>query len=390
MPGGNVRYVIVFVSTILTICSLAVDRSQLSPDSWMCRQGFCRIDQEIDALSSPEGGSTKFGSLVLLDASNPFVWCTYADSLASGGERDKASAAFDTAVTLGPNMPPVLMRAANFDFTHDRIDEVISLSNRILRETDAFDQVLFSYLTHSGLEASSYVDRAIPKAPRPAQSWLAWLGVHGSDEQVRETWAWMKQNNLIDEKTAEDTSWALWRRGSFRVAREVWFDWLVPNEKDGPRSELLLNSQFQERSTASPFDWVITTSPSVRLSYHQGLQVGFTGSDNPDLLIQQFTGIDAGRYRFSAEIESEELSTEDRPFFRIVDAVDPKRLNIRTDPIDENQARRIVVLNFTVPPGTEAIAVQLVRTKSERFDGKIEGSLHAYQVSLTRIDQLPQ
>jgi hypothetical protein len=379
---------IVFVSTMLTICSLAIDRSQLSPDSWVCRQGFCRIDQVIDAMSSPEGRSTSFASLVLEDASNPFVWCTYADSLALNGERDKARAAFDTAVALGPDIPPVLMRAANFDFTHDRMDEEISLSNRILRETDAFDQVLFSYLTHSGLESSRYVDRAIPKLPRPAQSWLTWLRSHGSDEQVRETWAWMRRNQLLDEKTAESTSWALWRRGSFRVAREVWSDWLVPAGKGKTSSELLLNSQFQERPTASPFDWVITASPSIRLSRDRGLQVDFTGGDNADLLIQQFTGIGAGQYKLLAEIESKGLSTEDRPFFRIVDAVDPERLDVRTAPIDRNRAKGTVALNFTVHPETEAIAIQLIRRRSERFDGKIEGTLHAYQVSLTPIAQL--
>jgi hypothetical protein len=47
--------------------------------------------------------------------------------------------------------------------------------------------------------------------------------------------------------------------------------------------------------------------------------------------------------------------------------------------------RSWVTLDFTAPAGTEAILVQVRRQPSQRFDNKIEGTLHIYQTSLVRM-----
>jgi hypothetical protein len=383
------RYIIICASMILAVFSAVLDWVHPSPDSWICKQGLCRLDQIVDVTSSPESVSTNFASLVIEDASNPFVWCAYADSVALKGEWDKASAAFVHATSLGPNMPPVLMRAANFDFTHGRLSDGLVLSNQILRNTDAFNEVLFSYLTHSGIRLDRILGTAIPDAVSPAQSWLRWLGAWGSDADVRETWSWMKQNRLADENSAVDLSWMLWRRQSFRAAQDLWSDWLASARGDYLNPQLLLNRHFQDSPDRSPFDWSISASASVRISHDQRLTIHFAGTDNANLVIQQFTGIKAGRYRFSAEIESKGLTTEQRPLFRIVDLVNAARLNVSTRQVEENEARGKIALDFAVPQGTEALAIQLMRSESERFDNKIEGTLRVYEVSLIPASQTP-
>jgi hypothetical protein len=385
----QMRYIIVCASLTLAVFSAVLDWVRPSPDSWICKQGLCRFDQIVTVMSSPQGVSTNFASLVTEDASNPFVWCTYADSVALNGEWDKASAAFIHATSLGPNMPPVLMRAANFDFTHDRLSDGLVLSNQILRTTDAFNEVLFSYLTHSGLRMEKIVGIAIPTAVSPAQSWLRWLGAWGSDAEVRETWFWMRQNRLVDKVSAVDLSWTLWRRQSFRTAQELWSDWLGSARGDNLSPELLLNRHFQNSPDGDPFDWSISAPASIRITHDQRLTIHFAGTDNASLVVQQFTGVKAGRYHFSAEIESKGLTTEQRPFFRIIDVVNPTRLNVSTRQIDDSQARGKIALDFVVPPETQALAIQLIRSESERFDNKIEGTLRVYEVSLVAASQRP-
>jgi hypothetical protein len=45
-------------------------------------------------------------------------------------------------------------------------------------------------------------------------------------------------------------------------------------------------------------------------------------------------------------------------------------------------ARSRITAEISVPPSTQAVMVQLERQASERFDNKINGTLHIYQVSL--------
>ena len=181
----------------------------------------------------------------------------------------------------------------------------------------------------------------------------------------------------------------LWRRQSFRTAQDLWSDWLASARGDYLNPQLLLNRHFQDSPDRSPFDWSISASASVRISHDQRLTIHFAGTDNANLVIQQFTSIKAGRYHFSAEIESKGLTTEQRPFFRIVDAVNAARLNVSTRQVEENEPRGKISLDFAVPEGTEALAIQLMRSESERFDNKIEGTLRVYEVSLIPASQTP-
>lgn len=425
------RYFIISVSLLVVACSLAVDFARPSPDSRACKLGACRIDQIVNVMSSSEGAPTNFASLVSEDPSNPFAWCTYADYLSLSGRPDEASAAFDHAIDLGPNMPPVLMRAANFDFTHGRVESALPLSNRILADTNAFDEILFSYLTHTNLAMAQVLGAAIPTAPRPAQAWLAWIAANGSDSDASDTWAWMKANRLLDQKSAEEAVWALWRRKSFDAAHALWSHWPDNGAATGAAisasaasaiaanisatddtassatatdasassaasrgsftnaPQLLHNCTFQQETTTTPFDWSLVASPSVGIAHTDGLEIRFSGAENAEMLIQQFTVAHPGRYEFSAQVASDQLTTDQRPFFEIFDVANSSRFEVHTPPLDPTTPKGKIVLDFTVPAGTEALAVQLLRSKSERFDNKISGNLHLYSVSLLPVSSLP-
>jgi hypothetical protein len=409
------RYFIISVSLLVVACSLAVDFARPSPDSRACKVGACRIDQIVNVMSSSEGAPTNFASLVSEDPANPFAWCTYADYLSLSDRPDEASAAFDHAIDLGPNMPPVLMRAANFDFTHGRVERALPLSNRILADTPAFDEILFSYLTHTNLAMAQVLGAAVPASPRPAQAWLAWIAANGSDSDVSDTWSWMKENRLLDQKSSEEGVWALWRRKSFDAAHTLWSNWpetaaadpaaatatsttasnasatanTASRESSTNVPQLLHNCTFQQETTTTPFDWSLVASPSVGIAHSDGLEIRFSGAENAEMTIQQFTTAHPGRYEFSAQVATDQLTTDQRPFFQIFDAAGGSRLDAHTPPLDPTMPKGKIVLDFTVPPGTEALAVQLLRSKSERFDNKISGTLHVYSVSLLPVSSLP-
>jgi hypothetical protein len=374
----------------LAVFSVTLDLMNPPPGSLICQRGLCRLGQVFTDLSARDGAPVSLPSLVNEDPADPYVWCNYADALVTNGHLDQASAAFDHAMTLGPNLPPVLIRAGYFDFTHGQLGRGLVISNRILVQTDDLDAVLFSYLQYFGQGTATLLGTAIPTSVRPARAWAAWIARNGSEGDARETWAWTLHNHLTDENTALDFSRTLWERQFYRTAQELWLEWLGPAGSDYPARELIFNREFAQAPNSSPFDWTIPAQRSIEISRGQGLKVRFEGGENVELNIQQSVVVNPGRYRFSAEIESEDLTTDQRPFFHIFDPGNLARLDIKTPQISGHTARSKTDLEFTVAPDTQVLIIQLERRASERFDNKIQGTLHVHGVSLVPIDQHPK
>jgi hypothetical protein len=380
------RALFAIVSLAIAGVTLTLDYVHLSPDSRLCRDGLCRYDQvfaAIDARGINLGGAS---ALLNLDPSNPLVWCVYADVLSGAGRTPEAVSAFDQAVALGPGMSPVLMRAANFDFGQGRLDDALAMTNRILRQTDAFDQVLFSYLTRSGLPVSRLAGVAVPPNPRVARAWFSWLRGFGSDADLRELWSWMRQSQLIDRNSATDFAWALWQKKAFTTAQDSWAEWLGPSRDGYLHPQRLANVRFQPAPNGSPFDWTLTPVAGVEIRQDDGLDIRFSGKQNLEFSnVRQFTTVSSGRYRFSAEVSAKDVTSDQGPLFHIFDPVNPGHLSVESSPLKGTIGRSWITLDFSVPSGTQALQVQIERRLSQKFDNKIGGTLHVYQVSLLPI-----
>jgi len=385
------RLIIPIAALLIATLSVFGDLFPPSLDSPLCLLGACRFDQIFAGIDA--AGATPEAVSVLVDAdpANPLVWCTYAQGLSVHGQTQQAQSAFDHAVSLGPGMPPVLMRAANFDFTHGRSEHGLLLSARILSQTSAFDEIIFSYLQRADVPAGTLAGTAIPAAARPARAWLGWLRAHGSDQDLGETCAWMKRNRLLDESSAGEVAWTLWNRASYRTAYALWTDWLGLNGAGDSQRQLLANRDFRNPPKESPFDWALGSLPSVAVTRANGLEVRFAGSGNVAFShVRQFTVAAPGRYRFSAEVTAENLTTDQCPFFHIFDPAHPGRLNVETSAMVGTAARSWTRVEFTVTRSTEALAVQLERRPSLSFDNRISGTLRIHQVSLVLLPTAPE
>ncbi|MGD0776468.1 MAG: hypothetical protein ABSC05_26935 [Candidatus Solibacter sp.] len=378
------RAVIAVASLLVTALSLAVDVIHPSPGSSLCRYGGCRFDQIFAGIDAAGASRDAVATLVDADPANPLVWCTYAQVLSVRGETQQAQFAFDHAVSLGPGMSPVLMRVANFDFTHGRREHGFLLSARILSQTSAFDEIVFSYLQRADVPAGTLLGTAIPATSRPARSWMTWLRAHGSDQDLQDTWTWMQRNALLDEKSAAEVAWELWNRKSYQTAHTLWTSWLGA-------TQLLANTRFDTAPRETPFDWALGSSPAVAVTRGNGLDVRFSGTENVAFSgVRQFTVLPPGRYRLSAEVSSENLTTDQGPFFRIFDPANPDRLHAESAPILGTVGKSWITVEFTVASGTGALVIQLERRPSERFDNRIGGTLHIQQVSLIPFSTPPE
>ena len=109
-------------------------------------------------------------------------------------------------------------------------------------------------------------------------------------------------------RSATDFAWAFWQRKAFTAAQDAWADWLASFAHGYLHPQRLANVRFEDEPNGSPFDWTLTPAAGAEIRRSGGLDIHFSGTANIDFSnVRQFTTVNSGRYRFSAEIEAEAL-----------------------------------------------------------------------------------
>jgi hypothetical protein len=370
---------------ILVFSNLA----ELPSDHVFCRAGFC-------APGPPT---------VATEPNNPFGWCDLAESKAVAGDLTGARAAFARAVGLGPNVPPVLIRVVNFEVANGDLERVLPHLRHILELTPAYDGIAFRYLVRGRVGLDRVLSEVLPdpgvgsaaelakkvrtgsghaSAPdgesRPrgdaARAWLAYL-IADRHPEVERAWRWLDQRGgVTPELRNQWVEYLVTVTKEYPKALEAW---ATAYPEDGyPTENRLFNSRFARERTGGRMDWSLSTHPHVAAKLGEGITLTFDGMDNTAYAhLSQQTFLPAGRWRFDAEAEGNGLTTNKRPYFRISDTFDPRRLDVSTPMAPDRMA-----VDFTVPPGGSWITVALLRQQSEKFDNKIGGTLRIRQVRI--------
>lgn len=160
--------------------------------------------------------------------------------------------------------------------------------------------------------------------------------------------------------------------------------WVEGREPRPPSADLLPNREFENAPAGGPFDWTLSGPSSLAIRRQNGLEIRFSGRENVGFWhVRQ--GTMAGRpgmYRFSAEIESENLTTDQGPYFHVVDPARPQTVHAETQQIRGTTARGWITADISVPAGTEALEVILERQPSLQTLNRISGTLRIFRVSL--------
>jgi hypothetical protein len=209
-----------------------------------------------------------------------------------------------------------------------------------------------------------------------SRGWVAYLIADRHPDAPKAYAALAAQAGVTPELRSQWIEYLVGVRKEYPAALAAWTE---ANPEDGyPGTNRIFDGKFQSEKSVGRMAWSLSPHPNVASKRGNGLELTFDGKDNIAYgHLSQQTFLEAGRWRFTAQTEAEGLTTDKRPFFRIYDAADPRRLDASTPMAPEK-----MTVDFTVPAGGSWVAVTLERRQSEKFDNKIAGTLRLREVRL--------
>lgn len=325
------------------------------------------------------------------DPAGAYRWCRLGEALEEGGERHGARYCFLRAAELGPNLPPVLMRAANFHFAAGATADGLACTRRILALVRDYDAVIFGTWSRLGVPQEDVFARGFPPVRGVRSAYFRHVLSGGSAPDAARCWAWLERAGEADDAAAARYAEFLLAHKEYEAAASQWAHTLGARSPDFLRPNRVFNGGFEAAPGAGALDWNIAAAGGVTATRdahaaHSGansLRLEFDGSSN---LAYRHTAqrvvAPPGRYRFRAFVRTERLTTDRGIRFRIFDAASPARLEAATEQAGGTRGWTELSARLTVAAPTRLLAIELTREPSLQFDNRFSGTVWIDDVEL--------
>lgn len=342
-------------------------------------------------VEGPDGAVELFGEALRRDTASPYRWCDLGEALLEAGQTEQARYCFQRGVESGPHSPQTLLRAANFHFRIGEEQKALPYTSRVLGMAPDYDAAVFGSYSRMGVSIEEVLARGIPADKRAAQSFFRYVLGQGGLREARAAWEWMGAHSFADDRLADEYAAFLVRLGEYQAAASMWAAHVAPREEGYRVLNSVYNGSFEREPARTTFDWRIASCQGVHAerdaavasSGRWSLRIRFEGKENVAYNhVSQREVVKPGTYRFEAEMRASEITTDQGVGFRIVDAEDGRRLDVRTERLRGTTDWRRVELRFRTPERTKLVEIQVVREPSLKFDNKISGTVWIDEVVL--------
>lgn len=357
--------------------------------AWACPGEFS--DQRIYDLQQESAGGRsadivpEFKRALLLDPASAYRWADVSEVLLNAGQPKAAEIGFQRAVAKGPKNPAILFRAANFYFRTGNYPASLQHLSAILSNGELSAYYSPAFLTYSRMDLpiGDVLNKGIPPTPIAAQAFLRFLIQEGQTVEAEATWKWMSERCLGDSAIAAEYISFLISKKQEELAADTWGELnhaAIPGYR---HTNWIFNGGFEYPLRASSLDWHIEPSEGVRTNRvrdmaregHSSLRLDFAGTTNVDYhRVTQQAVLTPGRWSLQACIRTDGLTTDQGISVRIYDALQPQRLDTRTDPLTGTHGWTQVEQVFVTAAKTTLVEVEIVRRASLRIDNKIAGT----------------
>lgn len=374
-------------------------RSNAAAEHAFCNFGICDTDAVITAQKLLHGGQAsavpapELLQALRRDPNAPNRWSDAGQRMQQMGSAAKADYCFTRAVDLAPHIPPVLMEAADHFFAAQQPVRAMHLMARVLADTDTYDDFIFGWYADRHLSVDRILQDGLPPGPRAAQSYMRQL-IATEDPEQPKVWAWLTARGFSDLALAREYLGALFARKDYGQAAAAWAAFLAKDRGDFLAANFIYNGGFERDFTNTPLDWrtgdregvEVAVDNQVAHSGSRSLRIRFAGKEN---LSYHETGltifVKPGRYRFTAYLRLDNLTTDQGIGFHLYDAEQSARLDVRTGQFTGTHDWQRIERMIAVPSNTRLIDLDVSREPSQKFDNAIRGTVWIDDVSLTPV-----
>ncbi len=356
-----------------------------------CRYGLCE-DRDMATLARLRSFQTgvapdpaQLRALLRQAPASPELWCDLGEALAERRQDNEAGEAFHHAISLAPNSPPVLFRAATSKLLVGSADQALPLFQHIFAiYPDYPADNIFSVCSRFGVSTAQILTAVLPaNQATVAAAYLRFQMRANRAGDASQVWLWIAAHSLSTQPLVSEYAGFLLNQKSYGPAYEVW---------SAGRQTSSLNRVYNpsfELATAAPsppFDWQFDALPNGTASiavdseqHHSGshsLRIQFAGKMNVAFSnVSQRLVVAPGRYAFSVWSKTDNLSTDRGIHFAIVDAERPgPPLWISESDLLGSSDWTQTSASITIPSGTASIKIMITRNSSEKIDNKISGT----------------
>jgi hypothetical protein len=314
------------------------------------------------------------------------------------GRTNDASRAFERAIQLFPASPEISWRFANFAFRIRRIPEALRSLRIVLAGGTPAHRDVFLLATRATRDNGAILEDMLPRQASTVFDYLNFQIETGNMVAAEQVWLWMLQSKLpFDLREAFPYLDALIRHQDAGRLAAAWSDL---NERFSaqirPRTNspnLITNGEFRFDILNGGLDWRVVPAEGAAVSVDtqdslegsRALRIEFNGKHNLDyehvfqyVLVQPNT-----RYRFSASLRANGITTDSGPRFQIFDAFDMGKLFLSTENVAGTTGWSPERVVFKTRADTHLLIVRIARPASSKLDNQIRGVVWIDQVSLT-------
>lgn len=315
------------------------------------------------------------------------LWADLGSGYDWAGRPNDALVAFQRARDLFPNSPEINWTLANFYVRSGKIPEALQTLGMVLLEDGTARRRVFALATNATRDRQAILDIL----PRQAPDFFDYINFRiesGDIAGAEEAWARVLQLNLpfdlgqafpyfdalIQYRELEQLP-ATWSALAQRFPAQI--------QQVVPGSNLVKNGGFESDILNGGFDWRVIPVEGVAVNRDSvaafegshALRIAFQGSRNIDYghVFQYVPVHEKSRYRFSAHMRMQGITTDSGPRLQVCDAYDIGKVFASTENLVGTSGWSEQSAEFTTRADTQLLLVRVVRPVSSRLDSQIAG-----------------
>lgn len=334
-----------------------------------------------------------------LDPRSDRVWMALASAYEEAGRKADAQQAYEKALAAHPVSAEVAWRYGNFLLRQGETMQAAEQVHRALLDKPELTTSAVSQFWKAGAGLDLILGSVLPARPGGYLAAIDYYVSQQNDDAALATWDRLSRlglkvqlgqtfdlvNDLISNNRVDDAA-RVWRQALSASGRTGEY---------GTGGSLIFNGGFEHDLVNGGFGWRQTPAPGTAFDLvndvthgsARSARVTFDGSENVNYSnLFQYVPISPGeRYRFSAFMRADDITTDSGPQFVLISG-NPGQMVAETPVMTGTHPWTKVQAEFTAGPKMHGLILVLRRAPSTMFANKIRGTVW---VDAVRLEKLP-